>query len=420
MRFLHLADLHLDAAFQSRSRAVREKLRKAARAAFSSAAEEALARHADAVLIAGDLFDGERISVQTERFLVETLSRLVAGGVQVVYATGNHDPGGTSGAVQRLAWPDQVTVVDSPDPVRVEILRNGDPVGYVTAAGHAEARVTEDLSRRFPAPMGPLPEVALLHTQVRGARGEDGHERYAPSELSELSRAGFDYWALGHVHARQVLSEVPAIHYPGNTQGRNPRETGPKGGLFVELSRGQSTRPEFLQLGPIRWEKLLLTNLEGESALTGLARRIENAWEEARATDAGIDQTQWILQVELSGPSELHRDWTDPGVLEELAEALTPSLGLLDLEIRTERLTPAVRVQDHAHREDVLGEALRLVSELSAADGPPPSELLGLNVKDLIGLGLEDRPYLDDYLRQLLTGGEAALLDAFLEMDRKQ
>ena len=172
MRFLHLADLHLDAAFQSRSRAVREKLRKAARAAFSSAAEEALARHADAVLIAGDLFDGERISVQTERFLVETLSGLVAGGVQVVYATGNHDPGGTFGAVQRLPWQDQVTVVDSPDPVRVEILRNGDPVGYVTAAGHARGE-----SNR-----GSLPPVS----RADGATARGG----APSHASQRRPGG--------------------------------------------------------------------------------------------------------------------------------------------------------------------------------------------------------------------------------------
>ncbi len=418
MRLLHLADLHLDAAFQSRSRPVRESLRSAARNALSSAIDEALSRQVDAVLIAGDLFDGERLSVQTERFLGEVFGRLASGGIQLVYATGNHDPGGASSAARRLTLPQQVSVVDKAKPVRLEIRRDGDPVGYVTAAGHPKARVTEDLSRRFPAPEGPLPEVALLHSQVKGSHGEDGHEPYAPSELSALSQAGFDYWALGHVHTRQALSEVPAIHYPGNTQGRNPRETGPKGGLFVEVSRGGVANAEFCELGPIRWETLVLGELLDVTDLSGLAREIEAAWERARAVDVGVPQTEWILRVELSGPSPLHRDWIGPEARQELAEALTPSLGLLDLEIRADGLRSEAKIQDHVDREDVLGEALRLVSELSAEDGPSPSDALGLTAEDLIGLDPEERRHLDGYLREILVDGGAVLLDAFLEIDR--
>ena len=152
MRFIHLADLHLDTAFQSRSRAVREKLREAARTALASAVEEALARHVDAVLIAGDLFDGERLSIQTERFLVETLSRLVGGGVRVVYATGNHDPGGAAGHATRIEWPDGVTVIGTEEPHQIDIYRGDEVVGRVTAAGHSKPRVSDDLSKAFPSP----------------------------------------------------------------------------------------------------------------------------------------------------------------------------------------------------------------------------------------------------------------------------
>jgi DNA repair exonuclease SbcCD nuclease subunit len=415
MRFLHLADLHLDAAFQSRSRAVRESLRDAARSALSSAVDEALSRQVDVVLIAGDLFDSERLSIQTERFLLEALARLSTAGIQVVYATGNHDAGGESSAAGRLSWPALVTVVDSESPVRIEIQRDGLPVGYVTAAGHEGPRVTEDLSRSFPAPTGSLPEVALLHTQVKGARGEDRHDPYAPSELSRLTRAGFDYWALGHVHTRQTLSELPPVHYPGNTQGRTPRETGPKGGLFVEIERERPTQPEFLELGPIRWETLPVDGLESETDLTGVAKRIEEVWEERSEADPGSDETRWILRIELSGPSGLHRDWTDPQALEELARGLMPSLDLVYLEILADKLTPATRVQEYIQREDVLGEVLRLASELSDPEGPSPSEALGLNADDMLGLDPESRRDLDTYLRQLLEGGETALLSAFLE-----
>lgn len=417
MRLVHLADLHLDAAFQSRSRAVRASLRDAARDAFSSAVEQALSRQVDAVLIAGDLFDGDRLSVYTERFLSETLARLAAADLQVVYASGNHDPGEKLSELG-LEWPEQVTVVDGPEPVRIEIRRGPDPVGFVTAAGHSKGRVTEDLSRRFPTAEGPLPEVALLHTQVHGAAGERGHEPYAPSELSRLSRSGFDYWALGHVHTRQVLSDVPAIHYSGNTQGRNPRETGPKGGLFVDLARGELARPEFMELGPIRWETLPVTGLEDVTDLTAAAKRIEAAWEEARAQDPGMEQTRWILRVELTGPSALHRDWTDQPALEELGEALASSLDVLDLEVRADRLTPTTTAEAYAGRTDVLGEALRLVATLADQTGPSPSEVLGLGQDDLLGLASEAGEELDAYLRDLLKGGETPLLEALLREDR--
>ncbi len=418
MRLLHLADLHLDAAFQSRSRAVRERLRDAARTAFASAVDEAARRRVDAVLIAGDLFDGERLSIQTERFLGERLATLAQQGIRVVYATGNHDPGGVSGHAQRVAWPEGVTVVAEPAAVRLEITRDGEPHGYVTAAGHSKARVTDDLSTGFPAPEGQLPEVALLHTQVRGSRDEGSHEPYAPSELAYLSRAGFDYWALGHVHTRQALSEVPGIYYPGNTQGRNHREEGARGGLIVSLGAGHAPQVDFLPLGPVRWETLKVTGLEDEPELTGVARHIEAAWEVARQEDPGAEGTGWILRIDLEGPSPLHRDWKDPQSISELVDVLGPSLGLIDLEIRTHKLRPVLRGEDYSDRVDVLGEALRMLREIREdGDAESAARMLGLVREDLLGLGTDEGRDVDEYIRSLLQDGDSALLEALVEVD---
>ena len=96
MRFLHVADVHLDTSFSGRSEAVRRRLRDASREAFRNAVDLAIREDVHAFLIAGDLFDGERLSFQTERFLLEQTERLGDHGITVVYATGNHDPGGVS------------------------------------------------------------------------------------------------------------------------------------------------------------------------------------------------------------------------------------------------------------------------------------------------------------------------------------
>jgi DNA repair exonuclease SbcCD nuclease subunit len=412
MRFLHLADVHLDSAFASHSRKIAVELRKASRAAFEGSVETAIRERVDALLIAGDLFDGERLTVETERFLHETLSRLRTSGIQVVYATGNHDPGGGAGPASLVRWPDNVSLIRGPEPVTVEILRDGEPVGLVSGAGHASARVTEDLSRRFPLPHRGPPHVALLHSQVRGSAGGEGHEPYAPSDLAHLSTAGYDYWALGHVHLRQTLSVDPPIHYPGNPQGRNPRETGAKGALLVDLSRKESPRVDFIELGPVRWETLRVKDLEGEGHVPALARRLEREWRAARQNDAGRPGTRWIARIELEGPSPLHRQLATGETLAELKDALVSTVGLLDAEVRASGVRSLERVEDHVRRDDVLGETLRLVRDLAAAPGASPAEALGVS-RDLLATQV-DALQLDDYLRELLASGDALLLDALL------
>src|SRR5262245_3261325 len=243
MRFLHLADVHLDTPFAGRSPAVRSRLRVASREALSGAVDCALNEQVDVVLIAGALFDGERLSFDSELYLLDQLRRLEEAGIPVVYASGNHDPGSRGG--RSLSWPENVALVGDARPRRIAILRHGETVGFVTAAGHAGPRETADLSRTFPKPAGELPEVAVLHTQVGGAREGEEHHPYAPSQLTALQSSGFHYWALGHIHLRQCLSDVPAVHYPGNLQGRTARERGPKGGLLVDLSAPDAPKVDF-------------------------------------------------------------------------------------------------------------------------------------------------------------------------------
>jgi len=392
-----------------------EALRHASHRALEAGIDAAISKELDAVLIAGDLFDSERLSVQTERFLMEALARLGAAGIPVVYATGNHDPGDAAGARTRLRWPEHVHVLDRPWPSRVEILRDGTPVGAVTGVGHPDGQVGDDLSSRFPTPDGRLPEVALLHTQVVGARGAEAHARYAPSELVHLKASGYAYWALGHVHVRQILSSDPPIHYPGNPQGRNPRETGAKGGLVVDLTSARDPEVTFLELGSVRWERLVLDDLGSLDRPAALADAIEAAWSHAREDDAGLPGGQWIPRVELVGPSPLYRELSTPGVLEELRDALGSTLGVLELEILRGGLRPIRRVEAHLHRTDVLGEVLRLVRDLADPGGGSPSGTLGISSAELAGLRGADPAELDAYLRTLLDGADVELLDALLE-----
>lgn len=413
MRFLHLADVHLDTPFAGRSDGVRRRLREASREALRAAVSCALVERVDVVLLAGDLFDGERLSFQTERFLLEELARLADAGVPVVYATGNHDPGRDAHRTRPLAWPPNLVMIGDTAPRTVTITgQDGRAVGLVTAAGHASRRETGDLAATFPpAPKGGLPHVALLHTQVRTSSGADEHEPYAPSDLLRLLASGHDYWALGHVHLRQCLAEGPAVHYPGNLQGRTHRESGPKGGLLVELERGTRARIEFRPFAPVRFETVVVTGLEQADTLDRLLARLRASWEEARRSDPGEPGTEWVVRFRVSGGTPGWRRLRDEEERQVLARESAEDIGLLDVEIQAGPLHPVLDPDTHRSRIDVLGTALRLLEDVRAGRASVP----GLQAEELAGL---DRPDAGDavaYVRELLEGAEGELIARMLE-----
>ena len=249
-RVLHLADLHLDSTYGGRPR-TRARLRVATNEALARAVRFAMHEDLDAVLIAGDAFDDDRLGYDARALLRREIGRLARAGIPVVYATGNHDPGapgrraiGLFDGAAPAAHRAPVHVVTGGEPRTFVLEKRGVRTLSVTAAGHETAHVTDDLAARFERPPhGDLPAVALLHTQVGAARGADGHAPYAPADSATLRASGFDYWALGHVHVRGRIAHDVHAWYAGNLQGRNAKESGPKGGLLVDLDADGLVRP---------------------------------------------------------------------------------------------------------------------------------------------------------------------------------
>jgi DNA repair exonuclease SbcCD nuclease subunit len=414
MRFVHVADVHLDTSFAGRSESVRRRLRDASRDAFRRAVDLAIREDAHAFLVAGDLFDGDRLSFQTERFLLEQAHRLEEHGITLVYATGNHDPGAPETGPRPLAWPANVRVAADGTPRRIAIQdRDGKAVGFVTAVGHATAHEREDLSRRVPRPVGELPEVGLLHTQVHASPGGEAHHDYAPSELAWLVRAGYDYWALGHVHVRQLLSEDPPVMYPGSLQGRTHAETGPKGAMVVDLSDRGGPAISFRALAPIRWETVRVDGIHEADSLDRLERRVAGAWDACRAGDPGASGTEWMLRVILEGASPLWRELRREADLEVMARELAELTGALDVTVLAEGVHPVVPVEEHRARPDVLGEVLRLAEAVRRGE----ERLSGLDAGVLAGLPAEDPRALERYVRRLLQDVDGELAARLLGVD---
>src|SRR5438552_1397988 len=233
MKFVHAADLHIDSPMRGLVRyegAPLSAMRGATRRAFENLIDLCLEEKAAFLLLAGDIFDGSWRDYSTGLFFAMQLSRLRALDIPVVLVRGNHDA--ESRITKHLRLPSHVHELSVRAPESFEIPGAG---VWVHGQGFATRAVTDDLAAAYPAAKRDALNIGLLHTS---AGGREGHENYAPCRVETLVDKGYDYWALGHVHKREVLSEAPHIVFPGNLQGRHAREMGAKGATLVRVENG--------------------------------------------------------------------------------------------------------------------------------------------------------------------------------------
>lgn len=414
-RFVHAADVHLDTPYRSHDPVLRARLLDAGRLAFTRLVDLCLGESVDALLLAGDVFDNERLRFATEAVLVEQVGRLTDAGIEVVMVTGNHDPGRGNYRAHGLAWPARRFTLVRSHAVRTVDVRDGSGalVGCVVGAGHQTASDGANLAARVRRPddRADVPCVGLLHTRVASVLAEDAHAPYAPCTRDDLRAAGVDYWALGHIHERQAVLDDPPAHYPGNLQGRHFGEPGARGALLVELERGAPARVAFRPLAPVRWETLAVDGLADVVDLSALSRRVRAAFDALREGDASVLPDQrWMLRVELLGPCPLAGECRDDEDRAELQQALARALGVLGLELRTERLHAPIDLDAYRGQPHVLAIALQVAAELRE----DPLALEALAPDALAGLSGDDPVARRRYLRGLLDGIEPDLAEALL------
>ncbi|MBC7951116.1 MAG: DNA repair exonuclease [Rhodospirillaceae bacterium] len=357
-RFLHCADIHLDSPLRGLSAymgAPVEEVRSATRRALENLTRLAMDEAVDFVVIAGDLYDGDWKDFQTGLFFTQQMARLGRAGIRVYMVLGNHDAAAI--ITKSLPRQDHVRILSTkrPESVAVDGLD-------VTIHGQSFATrvVSDDLAARYPAPMAGF-NIGLLHTSLSG---RPPHDPYAPCRLEQLVNHGYDYWALGHVHAREIVHEGPHIVFPGNLQGRNIRETGAKGATLVSVADGAVQSLEHRPLDVLRWALVSADVSECDdrtAALSCLRVALEGAVDEA-------DGRILAARIRLTGASPAHAQLVrDRLVLREEVRAVAIDVSdavwieKLDLATRPALDRAALRGQD-----DAVGELLALLDSLSA------------------------------------------------------
>jgi len=236
-----------------------ERLRGATRRALEHLVALCIDERASFLLLAGDVFDGSWKDFSTGLFFSAQMARLREAGVPVVIVRGNHDA--ASMITKALRLPDNVRELSPAKPETIDL-----PDAGVCVHGQSFAhRVTvEDLAARYPDGARGTFNIGLLHTCLDG---REGHEPYAPTTIDALRAKGYDYWALGHVHAREVLATDPWIVFSGNLQGRHARENGPKGATLVTVDDGVVSTVEHRALDVVRWQIVTVDASSASDAL---------------------------------------------------------------------------------------------------------------------------------------------------------
>jgi len=360
MKFIHAADIHLDTPLQGLvhyAGAPVNEIRNATRRAFEKLLDAALAHQVDFVIIAGDLYDVGLKSFESALFFNRQMIRLKEAGIDVYLIYGNHDA--ASKLIKQLRPPANVHVFRSSEPqtFRFDVLHL--PVA-IHGQSFAAPVVTEDLSASYPVPVANAFNIGVLHTNLSGI---SEHANYAPCSLDTLKNKGYQYWALGHVHNRQILCSDPYIVFPGNIQGRHGKEPGEKSCELVTVSDAGAISIETIPTSVLLWSEIEIDASDCQTAedlydkLTTLFRKLISESHD-RVT---------ALRVRITGNSHAHTELNrDPEMVRNEVMSLAGEFGNGLLWIERVQVATTARIDRQAllTRDDPIGEVLRVLAEI--------------------------------------------------------
>jgi len=220
----------------------------------------------------------------------------------------------------------------------------------------ANRKVMEDLADKYPDAASDAFNIGILHTSLAGT---PEHDTYAPTSPDVLARRGYQYWALGHIHQRQVLQGESLIVFPGNTQGRHIKESGAKGCYVVTVDDDGAIHTDFRVTDVVRWQAIdvPLANGDDEGDLFDQLPAI---------FDGALQQCEGrplVTRLRISGACRAHAqlvgDQSRSRVLNEVRNRASDCDGELWIERIVCSTSPPVDIDELRQGDDILGQLLR-------------------------------------------------------------
>lgn len=347
-RFLHAADLHMDSPLKGLSQFnpdLADKVCRASRLALDNLIRVAREEKVAFVVLAGDILDGAVKDQGTIQFLLSKLGEL-AQTIPVYLIRGNHDALNNLGA--SIVWPKNVHQFEGTQ-ATTQILEEWKVA--IHGQSFASREEKQNLAAAYPEAVQGHFNIGILHTSLAG---REGHDTYAPVTPEQLKSKRYDYWALGHIHKREMVREGgPWIVFPGNIQGRSIRETGPRGCAIVTVDDSHQARAEFVDLDVIRFHEVEV-DLTGMALMEDLTERVREA-----ANLVVLPSRVSVARVRLVGATKLAGEVAaNPGLANEVRMALSGS-GISLEKLKIECRMPEVRGEGADEAEEMFGAVAR-------------------------------------------------------------
>ncbi len=334
MKILHCSDIHLDSSMERNLTAAQARERNAeVCATFARMAAYAAEQGVTAVIIAGDLFDTQRVAAQTAGFVLDTIR--ATRGVDFLYLRGNHDVFGFEG------W-------DLPENLKIFGTRwTYHRYENVTVAGMDMERDKWDACYDELNLPEDTVNIVTLHGQISTQPGEE------LIALPKLKRKNIDYLALGHIHAYQTgtLDDRGSWCYCGCLEGRGFDELGPKG--FVVLNvEGNTVRHEFVPFARRMLEQVQV-DISDLTTVSQILAAVQAAVQETSAEN--------LMKITLTGSYMLETQ-KDLNFLKKMLEGRFYFLKIKD-ESRLK-----IEKETYEHDVSLKGDFIRLVMASDRSD----------------------------------------------------
>ncbi len=237
IKIIHTGDLHLGMTFKSLG--VKSKLhRRDCQDVFSNIIDLTIKEKANALLIAGDLFDQPNPSKSIVAFVIDELKRLKEKNIPVFIITGNHDPYKKDSLWFNYTFPSNVIIFDSNN-------LESKSVGDLEVYGLAYTNNTKEPLKGFKAEKNDKFKVGLIHGSTTNIKEDDDPEySYRPITKTQIDDSGLDYIALGHFHDLLEVKAKVKCFYCGSPEGLSFKNKSDSGVLIVSYANGKvSVKP---------------------------------------------------------------------------------------------------------------------------------------------------------------------------------
>ena len=374
MKIIHTADVHLDSKLSSHLDSDRAKERRNELImTFQKMVKYGAEAGAEAIIIAGDLFDVMRISATARNAVLSVVSD--NREMTFYYLTGNHDENSLEQAVTQKgeALPENMKLFGSDWVTYEQVGKDGT---VVTITG---AELTADNSNTLPASLV-LDQDKINIVTLHGMESELTREKGAEIiPLREFRNKGIDYMALGHIHAPKIekLDARGVYAYSGCLEGRGFDEAGKKGFYMLDITADGVT-PEFVSVAE---RQVYVLDVDVSKCMTSddVIKEMRSAAVEAGVTSRDMYQAILVGEVDV----ELTVDET------YIIKMLEDEYYVIDIKDKTK---PFIDYDSFANDISLRGEFVRLIKAKQQAGElteTMAAQIISTGIGALAGEGVE-------------------------------